>query len=309
MQLGAAKNTATTEDEHLAVIRPRPPRCLPLRPRWGRSSPGATRPRRPPARSYGMNLGVAFQLIDDALDYGGATARRSGKNVGDDFREGKITLPVVLAYRRGNDEERAFWRRTLSEGVIKDGDLDRRSGSCASTSRWKTPWTAPVITAPWPRMRWRCSPPRRCGRRWKKRRRFLRRPRLLSWPCSGLDQLSSAPSSPAESTSERWSRAGCAPPRRRRPASGTGRNRSRRSRTCGPAGSPAGCNAAITSPITGNRRMAAGWRSLRPSLSSASSVSARMAEAIWKWGGAVTFCPAASPSRRRHPASRPAGRG
>jgi octaprenyl-diphosphate synthase len=74
-------------------------------------------------RSYGMNLGVAFQLIDDALDYGGTSAKL-GKNVGDDFREGKITLPVVLSFRRGSEEERNFWRRTLEKGDIQDGDLE-----------------------------------------------------------------------------------------------------------------------------------------------------------------------------------------
>jgi octaprenyl-diphosphate synthase len=75
-------------------------------------------------RSFGMNLGIAFQLIDDALDYGGTSAKL-GKNVGDDFREGKITLPVVLSFRRGSDTERAFWNRTLGGGEIGDGDLDR----------------------------------------------------------------------------------------------------------------------------------------------------------------------------------------
>ena len=74
-------------------------------------------------RDYGVNLGIAFQLIDDALDYGG-TAATLGKNVGDDFREGKITLPVVLAFRRGSEAERAFWRRALEEGSRADGDLD-----------------------------------------------------------------------------------------------------------------------------------------------------------------------------------------
>jgi octaprenyl-diphosphate synthase len=74
-------------------------------------------------RSYGMNLGIAFQLIDDALDYGGKSAKL-GKNVGDDFREGKITLPVVLSYRRGSDTERAFWNRTLANSDMQDGDLD-----------------------------------------------------------------------------------------------------------------------------------------------------------------------------------------
>ena len=63
-------------------------------------------------------------MIDDALDYGGKSAKL-GKNVGDDFREGKITLPVVLSFRRGTESERAFWNRTLSEGDVHDGDLDQ----------------------------------------------------------------------------------------------------------------------------------------------------------------------------------------
>jgi octaprenyl-diphosphate synthase len=74
-----------------------------------------------------MNLGVAFQLVDDALDYGGA-AQKLGKNVGDDFREGKITLPVVLAFRRGGDVERDFWRRTLERGEATDTDLEHAIG-------------------------------------------------------------------------------------------------------------------------------------------------------------------------------------
>ena len=59
-------------------------------------------------------LSGSFQLVDDALDYGG-TAAALGKNVGDDFREGKITLPVILAYERGASDERAFWKRVISE--------------------------------------------------------------------------------------------------------------------------------------------------------------------------------------------------
>ncbi len=71
-----------------------------------------------------MNLGIAFQLVDDALDYGGRSAQL-GKNTGDDFREGKITLPVVLSFRRGSDEERAFWRRTLERGEAEERDLEQ----------------------------------------------------------------------------------------------------------------------------------------------------------------------------------------
>jgi octaprenyl-diphosphate synthase len=74
-----------------------------------------------------MNLGIAFQLIDDALDYSGKSAKL-GKNIGDDFREGKITLPVVLSYRRGNNAEREFWDRTLGRGEQRDGDLDTAVG-------------------------------------------------------------------------------------------------------------------------------------------------------------------------------------
>ncbi len=71
-----------------------------------------------------MNLGIAFQLVDDALDYGGSRARL-GKNVGDDFREGKITLPVILAFRRGSEEERRFWRGALEGGESAEADLER----------------------------------------------------------------------------------------------------------------------------------------------------------------------------------------
>ena len=124
MQLAAAKNTATTEDEYL-VRDPRQDRGAVRRRLRGR-----TRARRRPkdeqaaCRSFGMNLGIAFQLVDDALDYGGKAAKL-GKNVGDDFREGKITLPVVLSFRRGSESERAFWRRALEEGESTDADLEQ----------------------------------------------------------------------------------------------------------------------------------------------------------------------------------------
>ena len=75
-------------------------------------------------RSYGLNLGIAFQLIDDALDYGGI-ANTLGKNTGDDFREGKITLPVLLAFARGSEAERDFWRRVLEDVAQEQGDLAR----------------------------------------------------------------------------------------------------------------------------------------------------------------------------------------
>ena len=72
--------------------------------------------------TYGKNLGLAFQIIDDALDYGGTTSV-IGKSVGDDFREGKITLPVIIARRRGSDEDRAFWDRALNPETQEACDL------------------------------------------------------------------------------------------------------------------------------------------------------------------------------------------
>jgi len=122
MQLSAAKDTATSEDDYLAVIRAKTAALFAAACEVGPIL--AQRPKAEVAacRGFGANLGLAFQLIDDALDYGGSSAKL-GKNVGDDFREGKITLPVVLAFRRGTVEERVFWRRTLEEGDVADGDL------------------------------------------------------------------------------------------------------------------------------------------------------------------------------------------
>src|SRR6187455_3559568 len=127
MQLAAAKNTETTEDEYLAVIRAKTAELFAAACEVGPAICARSRDEQAACRSFGMNLGVAFQLVDDALDYGGKSAKL-GKNVGDDFREGKITLPVVLSFRRGNDSERAFWIRALERGEIGDGDLDHAIG-------------------------------------------------------------------------------------------------------------------------------------------------------------------------------------
>jgi octaprenyl-diphosphate synthase len=122
MQLITAKNTETTEDDYLAVIDAKTAALFAAAAEVGGVI--AVRPKSETSalRSYGRNLGLAFQLVDDALDYSGEPSML-GKSVGDDFREGKITLPVVLCYRRGNATERAFWQRTLQEGKIGDEDL------------------------------------------------------------------------------------------------------------------------------------------------------------------------------------------
>jgi octaprenyl-diphosphate synthase len=127
MQLAAAKNTATTEDEYIAVIRAKTAELFAAACEVGPVLAGRNKAEQAACRSFGMNLGITFQLVDDVLDYGG-TAQKLGKNIGDDFREGKITLPVVLAFRRGGDAEREFWRRTLERGETNDADLEHAVG-------------------------------------------------------------------------------------------------------------------------------------------------------------------------------------
>jgi octaprenyl-diphosphate synthase len=127
MQLGAAKNTATTEDEYLAVIRAKTAELFAAACEVGPVLTNRPKAEHAACRSFGMNLGIAFQLVDDVLDYGGKSAKL-GKNVGDDFREGKITLPVVLSFRRGSESEREFWTRALERGEVADSDLETALG-------------------------------------------------------------------------------------------------------------------------------------------------------------------------------------
>ena len=127
MQLTAAKNLETTEDEHFAVIKAKTAALFSAAAEVGPVIAAASRTDRAALRSYGMNLGLAFQLIDDALDYGGAS-KDLGKNVGDDFREGKVTLPVILAYRRGAPAERKFWKAAIEENHTGDAALEKAIG-------------------------------------------------------------------------------------------------------------------------------------------------------------------------------------
>jgi octaprenyl-diphosphate synthase len=74
-------------------------------------------------RDFGLNLGIAFQIMDDVLDYSASEAAL-GKTIGDDFREGKITLPVIFAYEAGNDDEKEFWTRVMREVRQEEDDLE-----------------------------------------------------------------------------------------------------------------------------------------------------------------------------------------
>ncbi len=124
LQLAAAKNLETTEDQYMEVIRSKTAALFAAAAEVGPIIAEDTQARINGLRSYGNNLGITFQLIDDALDYGG-NAADLGKNIGDDFREGKVTLPVLLAYGRGDESERKFWLDAVENGKTGDEELAR----------------------------------------------------------------------------------------------------------------------------------------------------------------------------------------
>jgi octaprenyl-diphosphate synthase len=124
LQLSTANDTATTEAAYMEVIGSKTAALFAAACRIGAVVAGRPRAEADALDAFGRDLGIAFQLVDDVLDYSAAQARL-GKTVGDDFREGKITLPLILAFARGDAEERAFWRRTVEELDQVEGDLAR----------------------------------------------------------------------------------------------------------------------------------------------------------------------------------------
>jgi octaprenyl-diphosphate synthase len=124
LQLATSNDTQTSEEAYLEVIRAKTAELFAAACRIGAVVAERPAGEEEALRSFGLNLGIAFQLVDDVLDYSAAQARL-GKSVGDDFKEGKITLPVVLAFRRGDEEERAFWRRAMEDLDQREGDLER----------------------------------------------------------------------------------------------------------------------------------------------------------------------------------------
>ncbi len=122
LQLVTQNDTATTEEQYLQVIEGKTAALFAAATRVGAVVADRPEAEEEALDAYGRNLGVAFQLVDDALDYA-AEQEQLGKTVGDDFREGKITLPVLLAFARGTEEERGFWRRTLEEREQAETDL------------------------------------------------------------------------------------------------------------------------------------------------------------------------------------------
>ena len=123
-QLVTANDIATTESAYLEIIEAKTAALFAAASRIGAVIAERPAGEEEALERFGRNLGVAYQLIDDMLDF---SARQSelGKSVGDDFRDGKMTLPVLIALARGDAEERAFWRRTLEDGEQGPGDLER----------------------------------------------------------------------------------------------------------------------------------------------------------------------------------------
>ena len=123
-QLLTTNDTSTSESDYLEVIQSKTAELFSAAARIGAVVADRPKIEEEALAAYGTNLGVAFQLVDDALDYSARQAEL-GKTIGDDFSEGKITLPVILAFRRGNDEEKKFWKRCLEELEQHPDDLDR----------------------------------------------------------------------------------------------------------------------------------------------------------------------------------------
>jgi octaprenyl-diphosphate synthase len=124
MQLKSTNNLSVTETHYLEVVSAKTAALFAAAAEAGALLSGQNDDFVSGLRAYGKNLGIAFQLVDDALDYSGRQALM-GKTVGDDFREAKMTLPIILAHARSRDTDRPFWKRVIETGNQTESDLDR----------------------------------------------------------------------------------------------------------------------------------------------------------------------------------------
>ena len=144
LQLTAAADLATTEEIYFKVVRGKTAALFSAAMQVGGVIADAGEDKVKALFAYGDALGISFQIVDDLLDYGGTDA--IGKNVGDDFRERKLTLPVIRAIAAGDADERTFWKRTIGKGQQDEGDLDRamsilaRHGAMRSTRDTALEW-------------------------------------------------------------------------------------------------------------------------------------------------------------------------
>jgi len=122
LQLTAAQDLATSEAIYLQVIRGKTAALFAAATEVGGVIAGASEAHVAALNTYGDALGISFQMVDDLLDYWGSDA--TGKNIGDDFRERKLTLPVIRAVAAADAEQRAFWQRVIEKGDQREGDLE-----------------------------------------------------------------------------------------------------------------------------------------------------------------------------------------
>ena len=152
LQLSVAQDITTTEDTYLTVIRGKTAALFSAATQSGAVLAEAPEEHIEALFTYGDALGIAFQMADDLLDYTGDSGQ-TGKNIGDDFREKKLTLPVIRAIAAADEEERAFWTRTIGRGKQQDGDLEQalalfaKHGTLESTRQTALDWSAKARTA------------------------------------------------------------------------------------------------------------------------------------------------------------------
>ncbi|MGL4320204.1 MAG: polyprenyl synthetase family protein, partial [Paracoccaceae bacterium] len=146
------QDLATSRDIYLQVVRGKTAALFAAATEVGGVIAGATPAQVAALRTYGDALGVAFQIVDDLLDYGG-TDSAIGKNTGDDFRERKMTLPVINAVAKASADERAFWVRVIEKGDQAPGDLEQalaimnRHGAMAAARAEAVDWAAQAVAA------------------------------------------------------------------------------------------------------------------------------------------------------------------
>ena len=152
LQMTAAQDLRTDESVYLQVVRGKTAALFSAATESGGVIAGAEDAQVQALFDYGDALGIAFQIADDLLDYQGDSAA-TGKNVGDDFRERKLTLPVIKAVAQATEEERAFWQRTIEKGRQQDGDLEQalaimdKYGTLAATRVDAEAWAEKAKTA------------------------------------------------------------------------------------------------------------------------------------------------------------------
>ena len=119
-QLGAIKNLDTSLHDYLDIIECKTAKLFGAAAKAGAMMADST--QADAFYEYGLNLGMAFQIIDDCLDYG-SEVQEMGKSAGDDFKEGKITLPLILAYSLSNQEQKTFWQQSMEQEKIENNDF------------------------------------------------------------------------------------------------------------------------------------------------------------------------------------------